>query len=195
MASKLVPLHDRVVVEEVKSADKIGSIFIPDAAQTKSFRGIVIAIGPGKRDNDGDLRPLEGIAIGDLVIYGKYSGTDCELSQGGRKLLSLAYTDILGVVVEDEGPKTVRAGEVDYESTFVGETPLAAPSARQGVPALSLVPLAEHPPGDAMSKLRAETIAACPEPPSQPRRVGSPPELAAPYGDKQNGEPRGLDQL
>ncbi|EKJ86575.1 co-chaperone GroES [Leptospira bourretii] len=94
MAS-IKPLGDRVVVEpKNESEEKIGSIIVPDTAKEKPQEGKVIAVGQGRYE-DGKLVPLE-VKVGDTVLYGKYSGT--EIKQGGRDLLIIRESDILGVV-------------------------------------------------------------------------------------------------
>ncbi|XDD45411.1 co-chaperone GroES [Leptospira sp. WS39.C2] len=94
MAS-IKPLGDRVVVEpKNESEEKIGSIIVPDTAKEKPQEGKVIAVGQGRYE-DGKLVPLE-VKVGDTVLYGKYSGT--EIKQGGKDLLIIRESDILGVV-------------------------------------------------------------------------------------------------
>ncbi|ABZ94766.1 co-chaperone GroES [Leptospira biflexa] len=94
MAS-IKPLGDRVVVEpKNESEEKIGSIIVPDTAKEKPQEGKVIAAGQGRYE-DGKLVPLE-VKVGDTVLYGKYSGT--EIKQGGKDLLIIRESDILGVV-------------------------------------------------------------------------------------------------
>ncbi|EMY59953.1 MULTISPECIES: co-chaperone GroES [Leptospira] len=94
MAS-IKPLGDRVVVEpKNESEEKIGSIIVPDTAKEKPQEGKIIAVGQGRYE-DGKLIPLE-VKVGDTVLYGKYSGT--EIKQGGRDLLIIRESDILGVV-------------------------------------------------------------------------------------------------
>lgn len=94
MAS-IKPLGDRVVVEpKNESEKKYGSIIVPDTAKEKPQEGKIIAVGQGRYE-DGKLIPLE-VKVGDTVLYGKYSGT--EIKQGGRDLLIIRESDILGVV-------------------------------------------------------------------------------------------------
>lgn len=73
---------------------KYGSIIVPDTAKEKPQEGKVIAVGQGRYE-DGKLVPLE-VKVGDTVLYGKYSGT--EIKQGGKELLIIRESDILGVV-------------------------------------------------------------------------------------------------
>jgi chaperonin GroES len=93
---KLKPLADRVIVKQTEAEEKTASgIFLPDAAKEKPTRGKVIAVGPGKLDDNG--KPMElGVRVGDTVYYGKYSGTDVEVS--GEKFVILRESDLLGVL-------------------------------------------------------------------------------------------------
>jgi chaperonin GroES len=101
---KFRPLHDRVVVrridEDTKSA---GGIIIPDTAKEKPMQGEVIAVGPGARDEQGKLVPLE-VKKGDKVLFGKWSGTEVKIN--GEELLIMKESDILGII---EGKASVRA--------------------------------------------------------------------------------------
>ena len=93
---KLKPLSDRVIVKQQQAEEKTASgIVLPDAAREKPTRGEVLAVGPGKADDDGKRHPV-GVKAGEVVYYGKYSGTDVEVD--GEKLVILRESDILGVV-------------------------------------------------------------------------------------------------
>jgi chaperonin GroES len=94
---KTQPMHDRVVVKRVDS-DQVspGGIIIPDAAKEKPVRGRIIAVGPGKRYENGDLFPLT-VKEGDLVLFNKYGGTEIKID--GEDLLIMREDDILGVLV------------------------------------------------------------------------------------------------
>ena len=93
---KLRPLADRVIVKQTEAEDKTKSgIFLPDAAKEKPTKGKVIAVGPGKFDDNG-TRMEVGVRAGDTVYYGKYSGTDVEVD--GEKFVILRESDILGVL-------------------------------------------------------------------------------------------------
>ena len=102
---KFRPLHDRVVVrridEDTKSA---GGIIIPDTAKEKPMQGEVLAVGPGARNDKGDLIPL-GVEVGDRVLFGKWSGTEVKLD--GDELLIMKESDIMGVL--DESSAQVKA--------------------------------------------------------------------------------------
>jgi len=95
---KLRPLDDRVVVEP-KEAEEMtaGGIVLPDTAKEKPQRGSVLAIGPGKLLDNGQRSQLS-VAVGDEVIYGKYSGSDIEVD--GRDVKILRESDILAKVVK-----------------------------------------------------------------------------------------------
>src|SRR4051812_47099375 len=96
MAIKLKPLQDRVIVKQSDAETKTKSgIVLPDSAKEKPTKGKVIAVGPGKLDDNG--KPMEiGLRAGDEVYYGKYSGTDVEVN--GEKFVILRDSDILGVL-------------------------------------------------------------------------------------------------
>ena len=95
---KLKPLDERVVVEPVEAEEKTaGGIVLPDTAKEKPQRGTVLAIGPGKLLESGQRGPLS-VAVGDEVIYGKYSGSDIEVD--GREVKILRESDILAKVVK-----------------------------------------------------------------------------------------------
>ena len=95
--SKLRPLDDRVVVKPVEAEERTaGGIVLPDTAKEKPQRGKVVYVGPGKLLENGQRGSLS-VAIGDEVIYGKYSGTDIELDGDDVKILR--ETDILAKVM------------------------------------------------------------------------------------------------
>ena len=90
------PLHDRVLVRRIEAAEKsAGGIIIPDTAQEKPMEGEVVAVGPGARDTDGKLHPLD-VKTGDRVLFGKWSGTEVKLD--GEDLMIMKESDIMGVV-------------------------------------------------------------------------------------------------
>ena len=96
-ALKLRPLDDRVVVEPMEAEERTaGGIVLPDTAKEKPQRGTVVSVGPGKLLDSGERGALS-VAIGDEVIYGKYSGTDIEID--GRDVKILRETDILAKVL------------------------------------------------------------------------------------------------
>lgn len=94
----LKPLEDRVIVKTVESEDVTASgIVLPDTAQEKPQRGKVIAVGEGRRDEEGKRIPLD-VAEGDEVIYSKYGGTEIKVE--GDEVLILKASDILAKVVK-----------------------------------------------------------------------------------------------
>jgi len=95
MASKVRPLHDRVIVKRVAEEEKTaGGIIIPDTAKEKPQEGKVIAVGSGKRE-DGKVTPLD-VKAGDLILFSKYSGTEIQLD--GEEHLIMREDDILGII-------------------------------------------------------------------------------------------------
>ena len=94
---KLKPLSDRVVVTPSKAEEKTKSgLFIPDTAQEKPQEGKVMAVGPGKLDDDGKRLPID-VKVGDLVVYGKYSGQDFKFGEVEYKVL---HADEIYAIVE-----------------------------------------------------------------------------------------------
>ena len=95
---KFRPLHDRVVVTRIDAEEKTtGGIIIPDTAKEKPQEGRVVAIGPGGRDENGKLIPID-VKIGDRVLFGKWSGTEVKID--GAELLIMKESDIMGVLIE-----------------------------------------------------------------------------------------------
>ena len=90
------PLHDRVLVRRIEAEEKTkGGIIIPDTAKEKPQEGEVIAVGPGARDDNGKVQPLD-VKKGDRILFGKWSGTEVKID--GDDLLIMKESDILGVV-------------------------------------------------------------------------------------------------
>jgi chaperonin GroES len=101
---KFRPLHDRVVVRRIDEETKTaGGIIIPDTAKEKPVQGEVIAVGPGVRDENGKLIPLD-VRKGDIVLFGKWSGTEVKID--GEELAIMKESDIFAVI---EGKASVRA--------------------------------------------------------------------------------------
>jgi chaperonin GroES len=97
---KFRPLHDRVAVRRIDAETKsAGGIIIPDTAKEKPQQGEVIAVGPGARDEQGRLTPLD-VKAGDTVLFGKWSGTEVKID--GEELLIMKESDIMGVL-ENKG--------------------------------------------------------------------------------------------
>ncbi len=90
------PLDDRIVVDILPAPTKTaGGLFIPDSGQEKPERGVVVAVGPGKRNKKAQLRPLD-VKIGDEVIFAKYAGTAIEIL--GKEVFILREDEVLGIV-------------------------------------------------------------------------------------------------
>jgi len=90
------PLHDRVVVRRTDGEDKTrGGIIIPDTAKERPSEGVIIAVGPGSRDESGTLVPPD-VKSGDRILFGKWSGTEVKLD--GDDLLIMKEADIMGVI-------------------------------------------------------------------------------------------------
>ena len=95
---KFRPLHDRIVVKRIDAEEKTrGGIIIPDTAKEKPSQGEVLAVGPGGRDENGKLIPID-VAVGDRVLFGKWSGTEVKID--GKDLLIMKESDIMGVIEE-----------------------------------------------------------------------------------------------
>ncbi len=93
---KFRPLHDRVVVKRIEAEEKSsGGIIIPDTAKEKPQQGEIVAVGPGARDENGNLVALD-VKAGDRVLFGKWSGTEVKLD--GEELLIMKESDIMGVL-------------------------------------------------------------------------------------------------
>ena len=100
---KFRPLHDRVVVTRIDAEEKTtGGTMIPDTAKEKPQEGRVVAIGPGGRDENGKLIPID-VKIGDRVLFGKWSGTEVKID--GVEYLIMKESDIMGVLAEAEARK------------------------------------------------------------------------------------------
>jgi chaperonin GroES len=94
--TKFRPLHDRVVVKRVDAEEKSkGGIIIPDTAKEKPQEGEVVAVGPGGRDENGKLIPMD-LKAGDRVLFGKWSGNEVKLD--GEELLIMKESDVMGVI-------------------------------------------------------------------------------------------------
>jgi chaperonin GroES len=96
MATKLTPLHDRIVVRRVEEAETTrGGIIIPDSAKDKPQEGEVISVGKGKSNEDGKVFPLD-VKAGDRILFGKYSGTDIKID--GEDFLIMREEEVLGIL-------------------------------------------------------------------------------------------------
>jgi chaperonin GroES len=96
MATKIKPLHDRVIVRRIEESDKTaGGLYIPDSAKEKPQEGEVIAAGEGKYKDNGERQTLD-VKEGDRILFGKYSGS--EITIDGEDLLIMREDEILGIV-------------------------------------------------------------------------------------------------
>jgi len=95
MAIKIRPLYDRIVVKRIDEQETVkGGIIIPDSAKEKPQEAEVLAVGSGKRGDDGKITPLE-VKVGDRILFGKYSGNEIKLD--GDDVLILREDEVLGV--------------------------------------------------------------------------------------------------
>ncbi|MDP2620618.1 MAG: co-chaperone GroES [Hyphomicrobiales bacterium] len=93
---KFRPLHDRVLIRRLEEEEKTaGGIIIPDTAKEKPSQGEVVAVGPGARDENGKIQPLD-VKKGDKILFGKWSGTEVKLD--GKELLIMKESDIMGIL-------------------------------------------------------------------------------------------------
>ncbi|HZW46624.1 co-chaperone GroES [Microvirga vignae] len=100
---KFRPLHDRILVKRIDAEEKTaGGIIIPDTAKEKPQQGEVIAVGPGARNEAGQLVALD-VKVGDRVLFGKWSGTEVKID--GEDLLIMKESDIMGVLEETAAQK------------------------------------------------------------------------------------------
>src|ERR1700676_2610873 len=98
------PLYDRVVVRRIEQKETMqGGLYIPDSAKEKPQEGEVVAIGKGKRLEDGKLVPLD-VQVGDRILFGKYSGSDIKLD--GEEYMIMREDEVLGIM--DAQPKAAK---------------------------------------------------------------------------------------
>jgi len=104
---KFRPLHDRVVVRRLEEEERTkGGIIIPDTVKEKPQQGEVIAVGPGARNEQGQIVALD-VKEGDRILFGKWSGTEVKID--GEDLLIMKESDILGVLENHEGKNKKKA--------------------------------------------------------------------------------------
>ncbi|NEK47892.1 co-chaperone GroES [Rhizobium leguminosarum] len=100
------PLHDHILVRRVDSEEKTkGGIIIPDTAKEKPQEGEVIAVGPGARNDAGQIQALD-VKAGDRILFGKWSGTEIKIN--GEDLLIMKESDVMGII-EAQGEKKQAA--------------------------------------------------------------------------------------
>ncbi|MFQ5662699.1 MAG: co-chaperone GroES [Terriglobia bacterium] len=104
MATNVRPLHDRILIKRIEEGETVkGGIIIPDTAKEKPQEGEVIAVGNGKKTEEGKLVPLD-VKAGDHILFGKYSGTDIRIDD--EEYLILREEEVLAVLV----PKPAKVG-------------------------------------------------------------------------------------
>jgi len=92
----LRPLHDRIVIQRLESEEvTAGGLIIPDTAKEKPIKGKVLAVGPGARNDSGQLNPMD-IKVGDCVLFGKWSGTESKID--GVDLVIMKESDVLAIL-------------------------------------------------------------------------------------------------
>ena len=97
------PLHDRVLVRRVESDEKTkGGLIIPDSAKEKPAEGLVVAVGAGAKDDDGERIAMD-VKAGDRILFGKWSGTEVQVD--GEDLLIMKESDILGIIEDAAAAK------------------------------------------------------------------------------------------
>jgi chaperonin GroES len=93
---KIRPLYDRIVVKRIEEKEQMqGGLYIPDSAKEKPQEGEVVAVGKGKRLEDGKVIPLD-VQVGDRILFGKYSGSDIKIE--GDELLIMREDEVLGIL-------------------------------------------------------------------------------------------------
>ena len=98
---KFRPLHDRVLVRRLEEDERtVGGIIIPDTAKEKPMEGEVLAIGPGARNDKGELTPLD-VKAGDRILFGKWAGSEVKIDD--EELVIMKESDIMGII---ESPKS-----------------------------------------------------------------------------------------
>ena len=101
---KIRPLYDRIVVKRIENTEQMqGGLYIPDTAKEKPQEGEVVAVGKGKRLEDGKVIALD-VAVGDKILFGKYSGSDIKLD--GEEYMIMREDEVLGIL--DNAPKVAK---------------------------------------------------------------------------------------
>jgi chaperonin GroES len=102
MATKLTPLHDRVLIRRVEEQESVrGGIIIPDTAKEKPQEGEVIAVGKGKINEEGKVRHMD-VEEGDRILFGKYAGTEIKID--GEELVIMREEEVLGILEGSRRP-------------------------------------------------------------------------------------------
>ena len=104
---KFRPLHARVLVRRLEEDEKtVGGIIIPDTAKEKPMEGKVVAVGPGARNESGELSPLD-VKAGDRILFGKWSGSEVKIN--GEELVIMKESDIMGIIEDAKKVKKVKS--------------------------------------------------------------------------------------
>ena len=105
---KFRPLHDRVLVRRLEEEEKtVGGIIIPDTAKEKPMAGEVLAVGPGARNDKGELTPLD-VKAGDRILFGKWSGSEVKIDD--EELVIMKESDIMGIIESTKsGKKSIKS--------------------------------------------------------------------------------------
>ncbi len=104
---KFRPLHDRVLVRRLEEDERtVGGIIIPDTAKEKPMEGEVLAVGPGARNDKGELTPLD-VKAGDRILFGKWSGSEVKID--GEELVIMKESDIMGIIENVKKAKKVKS--------------------------------------------------------------------------------------
>ena len=104
---KFRPLHDRVLVRRLEEDEKtVGGIIIPDTAKEKHMEGKVVAVGPGARNDSGELSPLD-VKAGDRILFGKWSGSEVKIN--GEELVIMKESDIMGIIEDVKKVKKIKS--------------------------------------------------------------------------------------
>jgi len=100
-------LHDRVLVRRIEEEEKTaGGIIIPDTAKEKPMEGEILAVGPGARNEQGSLTPLD-VKTGDRILFGKWSGT--EVTMDGEELIIMKESDVMGIIEDTKSKSKKKA--------------------------------------------------------------------------------------
>ena len=103
---KFRPLHDRVVIRRLAEEERTaGGIIIPDTAKEKPMEGEIVAVGPGARDDKGELVALD-VKVGDVILFGKWSGTEVKVDD--EELMIMKESDLMGVIADRSDTNSKR---------------------------------------------------------------------------------------
>ena len=98
MSKHIKPLGNRILIKRVQTKTSKGGILLPDSAQEKPKQGEVLAVGPGKISEEGDLQKMN-VKVGDLVLFSSYAGMEVKSEDSDAECLILAEEDVLGILV------------------------------------------------------------------------------------------------